>query len=261
MQNNDSMSEIPNSMIFQNKADQYVTGRMGYPDEVFELIFSFVPSSKNIYVADIGSGTGIFSEELLKRNYETYCVESSEAMRRKAEAKLCRYSGFHSVGALAEQTGLPDNCVDIITVASAFHWFHTEKFRAECQRILKRDGLVCIINNARRHDEFTKAQHEVCKRFCPSFTSINHGAEYTKSVLPKFFQSPFIEKTFSNNFIYTNEQFLARCISSSYSLNQKDVNYPFYCDALKDVINSFSENGKILVRNQTIVWFGNVHRK
>ncbi|TQI68123.1 class I SAM-dependent methyltransferase [Clostridium sp. KNHs216] len=255
------MGEIPNSMLFQSKADQYVLGRPGYPQEVFDLIASVVPPSENIRIADIGSGTGIFSEELLKRNYETDCVEASEAMRRKAEAGLCRYGGFHSVGAPAEDTGLPDNSLDLITVASAFHWFNTPKFLAECRRILKKDGWVFIVTNARPYDdEFTKAHHEICRRFCPSFTGVNHGAEYVESVLPDFFTAGYTKKIIPHDLVYTNEQFLSRCISSSFSPNPGDAGYPAYCDELKELTSRFSADGKILVHNQTVVWFGRIRR-
>ena len=253
------MNNHSNAFLFENKANAYASGRGGYSSSVYDLIDSLLPKSEAIRIADIGSGTGIFSEELLKRHYHTYCVESSESMRRKAEDKLCRYEGFHSVGALAEQTGLPDGLMDMITVASAFHWFDGLSFLKECRRILKKDGLVFIVGNSRHYgDAFTKEHHELCLKFCPSFTSFNHGGEYTEATCPGFFPKEYGKKVFQYDLCYTNAQFFSRCMSSSYSLKEQDANYTAYCDALSKLIERYSQNGSLIVRNETVAWYGAV---
>ena len=45
-------------------------------------------------VADIGSGTGILTRELLKSGYEVWAVEPNEAMRTAAEQTLDRCVTF-----------------------------------------------------------------------------------------------------------------------------------------------------------------------
>jgi ubiquinone/menaquinone biosynthesis C-methylase UbiE len=42
----------------------------------------------------------------------------------------------------AEQSGLPDNSVELITVAQALHWFDFERFYAEAKRVLKPNGVL-----------------------------------------------------------------------------------------------------------------------
>jgi hypothetical protein len=46
--------------------------------------------------------------------------------------------------ATAEQSGLPDQSVALITVAQAVHWFDLSRFYAEAQRVLTREGLLAV---------------------------------------------------------------------------------------------------------------------
>ncbi len=74
-------------------------------------------------MADIGSGTGIFSHQLLERDLTVFGVEPNDDMRMMAEQSLNLYSRFKSIKATAENTTLKENSVDLVTVAQAFHWF------------------------------------------------------------------------------------------------------------------------------------------
>ena len=44
----------------------------------------------------------------------------------------------------AEDSGLDDRSVDLVTVASAIHWFDLERFYTEVRRIVKPGGTVAI---------------------------------------------------------------------------------------------------------------------
>jgi SAM-dependent methyltransferase len=42
----------------------------------------------------------------------------------------------------AEQSGLPDGAVELVTVAQALHWFDFVRFHAEVRRVLKPSGVL-----------------------------------------------------------------------------------------------------------------------
>jgi SAM-dependent methyltransferase len=44
--------------------------------------------------------------------------------------------------ALAEQSGLPDQSIGLVTVAQALHWFDLPRFYAEVKRVLAPDGII-----------------------------------------------------------------------------------------------------------------------
>ena len=52
---------------FDGKAADYAAGRPAYAEELFDLLFARYGFAAGDAVADIGAGTGIFTEALLRR--------------------------------------------------------------------------------------------------------------------------------------------------------------------------------------------------
>lgn len=96
-------------------------------------------------VADVGSGTGIFSKLLLENGNSVSGIEPNLEMRSAAEKILSQFEKFHSCVGSSEKTTLENNSVDFITAAQAFHWFEPQATRKEFQRILKPDSIVVLI--------------------------------------------------------------------------------------------------------------------
>ncbi|MDE6723918.1 MAG: class I SAM-dependent methyltransferase, partial [Eubacterium sp.] len=121
-----------NANLFNGRAKVYTQGRPSYPKELIDTLYTHYGVSYNSVIADIGSGTGKLSKQLLDKGSMVYAVEPNDDMRVIAEKELSEYSKFISVRGNAENTLLPDYSVDFITVAQAFHWFDIKKFRLEC---------------------------------------------------------------------------------------------------------------------------------
>ena len=129
-----------NTTKFDGKGEIYAKARPGYAAGLFDYIKDTLQIPERSVFADIGSGTGIFSEHLLNSGYRVYGVEPNADMRKKAEEKLSRYKAFISVEGTGSNTTMPDQSVDCITTAQAFHWFDAEAFKKECRRIGKPHG-------------------------------------------------------------------------------------------------------------------------
>src|SRR5690606_2435033 len=108
---------------FSDRVENYVRYRPGYPAEVVDLLVREAHLSPSSMVADIGSGTGISAEMLLKAGVPVTGVEPNPPMREAAERLLADYPGFTSVDGTAQATTLPDGSMDLILAAQAFHWF------------------------------------------------------------------------------------------------------------------------------------------
>jgi SAM-dependent methyltransferase len=135
---------------FTDRVDDYVRARPGYPDALVELLAAELGLLPPAPVADIGSGTGLSAEPLLRRGHVVYCVEPNAAMRAAAEARLGGLPGFRSIDGAAERTRLPDAAVDVVLAAQAFHWFEPDRACAEFRRILVPGGRVVLVWNTRR---------------------------------------------------------------------------------------------------------------
>ena len=134
---------------FTTKVQDYALFRPRYPAELMSLLREKGTVRPNMVVADIGSGTGILTELLLREGCEVFAVEPNSAMRDKAEVLLGHLDRFHSIAARAEDTMLPDGSVDLIAIGQAFHWFELAPTRIEFLRILKPGGYLCLVWNSR----------------------------------------------------------------------------------------------------------------
>lgn len=137
---------------FSSRVRNYRLYRPGYPAEVLAVLRAAGALTGGAVVADIGSGTGIFSELLLREGCRVIGVEPNAEMRAAAEELLAGHAAFTSPPGTAEATNLPDASVDLITAAQAFHWFDQAKTRAEFARILRPGGWIALIWNERQLD-------------------------------------------------------------------------------------------------------------
>ena len=130
---------------FNNRVDDYKKFRPSYPAEILEPIKEIGLTSDS-KLADVGSGTGIFTSILLKSGCQVFAVEPNDLFRESSELNLSQYPNFKSVNGTGENTTLPPDSLDIITVAQAFHWFDIEKSRKEFIRILKKGDRNIFFN-------------------------------------------------------------------------------------------------------------------
>ena len=151
---------------FSDRADQYSLYRPQYPKAVVEYLEQTIRLNRAFCIADIGSGTGIFSKLFLEEGYSVAAVEPNDEMRKVAEVTLSSYEGFRSVAGTAEETTLENASVDIVTVAQAFHWFRPDETRKEFERILKPSGHILLIWNIIQSDTpFLKAYTNLKKKY------------------------------------------------------------------------------------------------
>ncbi len=247
---------MANETLFSQKGGDYEKGRPGYAPAAVEMILKeLLPPGGR--VADVGSGTGKFSKEFISRGIYTYCVEPNDDMRSRAEARFGGDPHFISVNAPAERTGLPDHSVDLVSAASSFHWFDTEAFRKECLRILKPGGYVVLLVNSRTYtDEFARRQHEICVRTCPGFISLHHGLDRTVPKLERFFTKGFEYREFEHPLEYTRENFVNRCLSSSYAPKTDAEGRNPYIDEMVKLMDEFGLGERFTLSNVTNVHFG-----
>lgn len=249
---------MANENIFTAKADSYLIGRPSYSPYAIDKIFSEMISCGKS-AADIGSGTGILSKEFLIRGYDVFSVEPNAAMRTIAEKAYGAHKNFHSVAASAENTGLGDGSISLVTAASSFHWFDVNKFYDECKRILTFDGIVCILANERVYDSFTQKQHSVCQKYCNGFTSLSHG---TKKILQNadiFFKSKYAIEKFDFPLTYTKEKFIFRSLSSSYSPEKGSCKYYEYIKELQALLDRTFIGDTVTIANNTVMLWGKLN--
>ena len=233
---------------FTGKADIYKKFRPGYPKEFIDYLYTQAGFSKESVIADIGSGTGIFSRLLLERGSRVCCVEPNGDMRRTAERDLSEFENFFSINALADNTGLPENSIDLVTAAQAFHWFDRHTFKSECRRILKYGGKVVLVWNIRDHEhEIIKKDHIIRARYCVDTKGLGESGGPPKDIGDFFMDKACEVKIFRNDLQSDKEGYIGRNLSASYA-PKEDLHpekYRGFVEELTALFDEYSINGKM----------------
>lgn len=246
-----------NTAKFNGKGEIYAKARPSYATELFDHIKNTLNVPKGSVFADIGSGTGIFTEQLIDCGYLVYAVEPNDDMRKKAEERLSDNKSFISVNGVDSNTGLPDKSIDLITVAQAFHWFDTYAFKKECKRILKPNGKVLIIYNSRDESvPSTKALAAMCRKYDPEFRGFSNGISAEKCC--DFFEGNCEIFRADNSQIYDRQGYIDRVLSSSYSLREGDERYEEYLKEINSIFDTFAVNDRMTVPTYTVAYIGSV---
>lgn len=240
---------------FSNRVDNYVKYRPYYPIEIIFFLEKQIGFNKDFIVADIGSGTGIFSQLFLDYGNKVYGVEPNEPMRNKAEELLNQYSLFKSINGTAEQTMLQDENIDLVTAAQAFHWFDAQKTKTEFKRILNTSGYCCLIWNERLvASAFEKAYEQLLKDYSTDYTKVDHRNIDDKKIEAFFSPNKIIKQSFSNKQVFDFDGLKGRLLSSSYAPDETHSNHNAMIKALKNLYDSFNENNSVHFDYETKVF-------
>ena len=186
-------------------------------EEARELFTDAGDLAHDAVVADVGAGTGISAEVLLRHGFDVVAVEPNDAMRDAAIARLGDDPRFRTVAAAAEATTLPAASVDAVVAAQAFHWFDRGAFRTECARILKARGVVALIWNVRRvaGSPFAADYEALLREFGTDYLTVRHE-NVTEDELAAFYRGRFERRVYDNVQLLDYDGFRARLLSSSY---------------------------------------------
>ena len=253
--------EIKNEERFAGKADIYKQFRPTYPKELIDYLYLHTGFNKNSIIADIGSGTGIFSRLLLEQGNQVYCVEPNENMRQTAEFDLSGFSNYISVNASAENTTVEKASIDFITVAQAFHWFNREAFKSECKRILKDNGkIVIIINNRDNEHEVVNKDYIIRAKYAVGDKK-GLGRGFTDNLVNGFFTDNIFETLkFENDLLFDKESFIGRNLSTSYVPNEytDPEKYHGLVRESGELFDEYNSNGVLIYPHFSKIYIGRV---
>jgi ubiquinone/menaquinone biosynthesis C-methylase UbiE len=245
---------------FSSRVENYAKYRPGYPDKVIDYLQQQCHLTNDSVIADIGSGTGIFTGLLLDRGYTVYAVEPNEAMRREAEKQLKHRSGFHSVNGTAEDTSLPDKLADLVVCAQAFHWFNNAETKVEFKRVLTAYGHVALIWNNRciDADDFAIAYEILLQQQSSDYERVNHQ-NLTETDFANFFRDgKYKLVTYPNFQVFNMEQLTGRAFSSSYVPAQGTEEGHAFSALLKTLFDQYQTDGTVMFRYDTEIYLGKV---
>lgn len=245
-----------NEEKFTGKAAVYARYRPSYPAAVVDRLYELTHAEN---VADIGAGTGKFTEKLLQKPWNVTAVEPNTDMCR--ELLKCVGGRAEIVMASAESTGLPERSFELITAAQAFHWFDENQFREECKRLLKPGGRLAIVFNSRMNGEITKNRDEIFMKYCPDFVERSgrsgkrSEAEIDNFLRNEYFSSVDVFKM-ETPVVMTREHFIGDALSRSYAPKEDDECYRAFVAELLSLFDRSHKYGRVAVSYTTTCYTG-----
>jgi len=243
---------------FSNRAEDYARYRPGYPREILGLLGTWCQFSPQHVIADIGSGTGLLSLVFLENGNRVFGVEPNAEMRAAGEAFLKRYPRFTSVAGSAEATTLPDESVDFVAAAQAFHWFEKEPTRREFRRILKPGGRVVILWNERLLEEtpFLREYEELLRRFGTDYARVHESYPRSEQMLEFFGKNEFTSHALPNGQEFDCAGLSGRLRSSSYAPSAEHPQFEPMMEELRRIFEAHQVDGKVRMEYRTRVYTG-----
>jgi SAM-dependent methyltransferase len=242
---------------FSDRVENYVRYRPGYPAEVMQTLRNECALAPSHVIADIASGTGIWTRTLLKNGNPVFGVEPNAEMRAAGERLLAEFPKFTSVSGVAESTTLANQSVDFVTAAQAAHWFDRAPARREFIRILKPGGWLVLLWNERVTDstELLRKYEHLLLTFGTDYGEVRH--ERTTSSVKEFFDpAPFQERVLEmrQEFDYAGVE--GRLLSSSYAPGPDHPQHAPMLRELRSIFATCAVKSHVAVDYKTRVYFG-----
>ncbi|MGA5464097.1 class I SAM-dependent methyltransferase [Mycobacterium sp. NPDC050041] len=128
------------SLSFGAEAAAYERGRPSYPPEAIDWL---LPSGARD-VLDLGAGTGKLTTRLVQRGLGVVAVDPIPEMLEVLSTAL---PDTPALLGTAEEIPLPDDSVDAVLVAQAWHWFDPQRAVKEVVRVLRPGGRLGLVWN------------------------------------------------------------------------------------------------------------------
>ena len=242
---------------FSSRVENYVRFRPSYPKEVIDVLRAECGLTPDQIVADIASGTGLFTRLLLENGNRVFGIEPNKDMRAAGEHYLAAFPNFTSIDGTAESTTLPDHSIDLVTCAQAAHWLKREDALREFQRILKPNHFVVILFNDRKvkGNPFSDDYEELVVKYGTDYSEVQRLGRIFEGV--DFFAPYRCDKrTLPNHQDFDYQSLEGRLLSSSYAPQRGDPSFEPMIAELKRLFDKHQRNGCVRMEYDTNIYFG-----
>lgn len=181
---------------FTGLAENYSKYRPAYAPSVRDALLGLIPKpAAQIEAADIGAGTGIWTRMLAEKVKHVTAVEPNDDMRAWGERDSAGRNVTYRAGS-GEATGLADASVDLLTMASSFHWVDFARGTAEFHRALRPGGRFVALWNPRLIEAnplLVEIEAEI-GRLNPGVKRVSSGASgITETLTDQLWASPYFD--------------------------------------------------------------------
>jgi SAM-dependent methyltransferase len=243
---------------FTGRVESYRRFRPRYPAEIVDMLRRECGLSQDAVVVDVAAGTGLLTEIFLAAGFGVTAVEPNAEMRAACSELEQSFAKLGVVEGTAEETGLPAQSADLITVAQAMHWFDLERTRAEFARILKPGANCAVIYNNRRPrgDAFHEAYERFLLKFSVDYESVKKQHVGRKRLKQFFAPAEMKCAVFANSQALTREGFEGRIFSSSYIPRPGHDRFGEMQAEMTKLFDEYQSGGAVTIEYECVVCYG-----
>ena len=224
---------------FGNSAREYELGRPQWPEELIDRVVADLDLGTDSTVLDLGAGTGKLTRSLVPRFARVIAVEPDDTMRAVLDEVV---PGAEALAGSAEAIPLPNDSVDAVFTAEAFHWYASEESVGEIVRVLRPRGGLAIFWNVDFGDPEPPMGDEVERVLDVAFAK--GGAPGIGKVLSGFWREPIAKAPFEplreaeaeRIVTRTRDQWLANMLSVSSIASLPDDDREELAERLRDLV-------------------------
>lgn len=243
---------------FTDRVESYRLHRPRYPIEIVDRLQRECNLQPDASVVDIAAGTGLLAEIFLAHGHATVAIEPNREMRQTCATLTARFPVLECREGTAENTGLPSQSADLITVGQALHWFDLPSARAEFVRILRPGGWCAVVYNERHMggDPFHEGYEEILQEFGIDYEMVRHRYLQEERLAGFFGHGNMRQSTFLNEQRLDREALTGRILSSSYMPQPDHPRYPTMLGEIETLFARCAEDGHVRMEYDCIVSYG-----
>ena len=151
--------------LFDDVPVLYDEVRPDYPAAVYDAIEAATGSLRGKRLLDLAAGPGTATRQLVARGARVVAVDPGARLLGQLRS---RSPGIPAVAAVAEHLPFADDSVDLVTCATAWHWFDVRQATREVRRVVRPGGHLALWWANHRHGdgvEWEDAQSAVFRRW------------------------------------------------------------------------------------------------
>jgi len=233
--------------MFDDKLEHYNQYRPNYPLNLIHYLKKIGILKQSDLIAELGCGTGKFTDLLLQNGNVVHGVEPNREMYAYLKRKYAYSPRLILYQSKAENSFLPEKYFDLVSSAQSFHLFEPSKAKTEFYRILKPNGFVLLIWY------FWNMKFEISHKIRELFyqygdklvqpNRLNVGLETIRAIfLPN---AVFHNKIDTIKQKFSKDYFLNSMLSSSYAPSSNHILYNEYQENVNMLFDKYSHDGYI----------------
>jgi SAM-dependent methyltransferase len=199
---------------FEAGVEHYQRGRPNYPDDAVSYLVRELGIADGRDVVELGAGTGKFTELIVHTGARITAIEPVPAMRAALERNC---PTVRVVDGTAEAIPAEDSAFDAVIAAAAFHWFDGARALAEIHRVLRPEGALGLIWNARDEaSDWSERLTEIFDRLAGEGAPRYRSGRWREALQRTELFGPLHHRLAYHVHHVTPEAFLDRVLSVSY---------------------------------------------